>query len=61
LYRYTEARQENPVHPKGDAISGKRGAILHKSNAEDVKRLALNLQDEISLMREELTYLKVGK
>lgn len=52
------AKQEAPVHPHGDKASGKRGKILHKSGADDVKRLALNLQDEISLMREELTYLK---
>ena len=52
------ARHVAPEHPKGDKAAGKRGKILHKSGAEEVKRLALNLQDEVTLMREELTYLK---
>eukprot|EP00740_Mantoniella_antarctica_P020694 CAMPEP_0198688108 /NCGR_PEP_ID=MMETSP1468-20131203/92378_1 /TAXON_ID=1461545 /ORGANISM="Mantoniella sp, Strain CCMP1436" /LENGTH=297 /DNA_ID=CAMNT_0044437231 /DNA_START=41 /DNA_END=931 /DNA_ORIENTATION=+ len=52
------AKDVAPMHPKGDKASGQRGEILHKSGAADIKRLALNLQDEISLMREELAYLK---
>jgi hypothetical protein len=54
----TEANKRRPELPSGDKSLGKRGAIFDEQHAEDVKALALNLKDEISLMRQELFYLK---
>ena len=50
--------QATPRAPSGDKSLGKRGALFDDQHAKDVKALALNLKDEISLMRQELFYLK---
>ena len=54
----TEANKRRPELPSGDKSLGKRGALFDDQHAKDVKALALNLKDEISLMRQELFYLK---
>ena len=58
LANLVSRKRRAPQHPKGDKSSGKRGKILDRNGAHDVKVLALNLEDEVNLMREELAYLK---
>jgi hypothetical protein len=52
------AREKKPEKPHGDKSLGKREGLLTHDHAKEVRALALNLQDEISLMRQELFYLK---
>lgn len=52
------ARHEPARRPVGNKALGNRGKILHKKSTSEVKGLALALGDEISLMRQEVNYLK---
>lgn len=53
-----KAESVNAVNSGGKRASARAGKALSAGHASDINVLALNLQDEVSLMRQELFYLK---